>query len=167
MATTFKKAAPKPLPLTKPVQLTATSEDDSPAGASEHVKATSTKAAPKASKAPKEYDTTTGEEMADEVEVKGTQAVAVVNKKYKDGSETDEQIPVGGIQKFKEPHATVGLSMAVTRNLGNYESVKMMVSLYMPCANNEQAMQDAFDEAKGWVDTRVELLNQEVNEQLA
>lgn len=163
MATTFKKAAPKPLP----VQLTAKTKE-SPEGASEHVKATSLKAAPKATKAPKEYGVS-GEDISDPTPdvIEGTQAVATVNKKFKDGTETDEQIPVGGIKKFNGPHATVGLSMAVTRNLGNYESVKTMVSLYMPCENTEQAIQETFDEVKGWVDTRVELLNQEVNEQLA
>lgn len=142
MATVIKKAAPKPLP----VQLTA-----------------------KPKPAPKEY-AQEGEQFGtveEEVVLEAKQAVASVNKKFKDGTETDEQVPVGEVKAFKAPHATVGLTMAVTRNLGNYESVKMSVSLYMPCENNEQAMQETFDEVKGWVDTRVELLNQEVNEQLA
>lgn len=145
MATTIKKMSPKPLP----VQLAA-------------------KPAPMV-KAPKEYDTTDGSAIEDEapVAIQAKQAVAIVNKKFKDGTETDEQVPVGEVKAFKEPHATVGLSMAVTRNLGNYESVKMSVSLFMPCENNEVALQETFDEVKGWVDTRVELLNQEVNEQLA
>lgn len=145
MATVIKKMSPKPLP----VQLAA-------------------KPIP-AVKVPKEYGVYDGSALEEDepVVTHAKQAVAIINKKFKDGTETDDQIPVGEVKVFKEPHATVGLSMAVTRNLGNYESVKMSVSLFMPCENNEAAMQDTFDEVKGWVDTRVELLNQEVNDQLA
>jgi len=157
MTTTIKKAAPKPLP----VQLTA---KPTMAAASDLVKATSVKAA---AKTPKEYGGDGSALDTPDTAIQSKQPVAVVGKKFKDGSETENQIPVGPVKHFNEPHVTVGLSMAVTRNLGNFESVKMMVSLSMPCANNEEAINATFDEVKGWVDTRVELLNQEVNEQLA
>jgi hypothetical protein len=159
MATTIKKISPKPLP----VQLTAKTFK-APSG--DEVLETKGPQVTKVKNLPKEYDDN-GKVISEAPTAIAKQAVALISKKFKDGSEVDSQVPVGDLQTFTAPHATVGLSMAVTRNLGNYESVKMSVSLFMPCENNETAMQETFDEVKGWVDTRVELLNQEVNAQLA
>lgn len=136
----------------------------------------------KTNKAPKEYTTTSGEALEDEpsldptpeaepvkepVHLTAKQGHASVSTKFKDGSEVNEELPVGALVSSTTPLASVTVSMAVTRNLGNYESVKMMVSLTLPCPSTETDLDEAFAEAKGWVDTRVELLNQEINEQIA
>ena len=97
----------------------------------------------------------------------GKQPTASVTKAYKDGSTTETQEEVGPVKMLQEPHATVGVTIGVTRNLGNFESVKVTVSLFMPSVNTEEALTDTYNEVKGWVDNRVEHLNQEISEQLA
>lgn len=144
---------PKPMPL--------------PIKADQHVpaKAVQLIAKPPA-KEPKEYGAD-GKIIAPPAKkLMSKQPVGVETKTYKDGTVDEQQTPVGLPVLLPEPHAIVGLEMSVTRNLGNYESVKMAVSLHLPCANNEDAISEAYLEAKGWVDMRVEQLNQEVTEQL-
>lgn len=94
------------------------------------------------------------------------QAVATVETKHKDGS-TESTQEVLGEQVFDSPPANVGLSIGVTRNLGNYESVKFTVSLYMPCIPEESEINQTFDEVKAWVDTKIEQINQEITDQLS
>ncbi len=40
---------------------------------------------------------------------------------------------VGDIQEFEGTPANVGFTLADTKNLGNYESRKIQVSIHMPC----------------------------------
>lgn len=99
------------------------------------------------------------------VQLTAKQPVLKVIKQYKDGSSTETEEPLP-MKTFTGPTANVGLSIGITRNLGNYESVKITVSLNMPCNPTEPDMEATFHEVHGWVDTRVELLNQEINQQL-
>lgn len=177
MATVIKKTSPKPLPLPVKVAPTApeeTLEDETPEPEIpvKPVQLTAQKKAgpgpqPKAEKVLKEYSSNDGAELEPVPEKHcGKQAVASVSKIFKDGTISDHHENVGEVKMFTSPAANVGLTMAVTRNLGNFESVKMSVSLFMPCDATPAALQHTFDEVKDWVDTRVELLNQEVNSQL-
>lgn len=160
MATVIKKASPKPLP----VQLTAQAKE-TPAGASEHVAATSVKASAKQVKSLKEYDEAGSSiESLEPVEVVVKQPVAHVSKKFKDGSETDEDINVGKPLKFKAPHASVSFSAAMTKNLGNYESIKFSVMLTVPCENTKEAQDEAFEESKVWVDAKINSILTEFEE---
>lgn len=93
------------------------------------------------------------------------QAVATVTKQHKDGS-SSETHEVVKEQIFDGPAANVGVSIGLTRNLGNYESVKITVSLFMPCNPVEEEINSTYDEVKGWVDTRIEHINQEISDQL-
>lgn len=88
---------------------------------------------------------------------------ASVNKAYKDGSVVDEEILMEPKMVPLNP-AVVSVNIGVTRNLGNYESVKFSVQLSMPCDPSD--VDSTFNEAKGWVDSRVELINQEITAQL-
>ena len=96
----------------------------------------------------------------------GKQPEGTVTHEFKDGSSTEEKIPVGSGVLLNAPNATVTVSLGVTRNLGNYESVKATVSLTLPCDNNEKDIDMAFHEARGWVDTRIEMINQDIDTQL-
>jgi energy-converting hydrogenase Eha subunit F len=74
--------------------------------------------------------------------------------------ETEEQVKEP--QAFTQPTATVGMHARATKNLGDYNSVQIGVSLEMPCYVGEQ---DAIYEfVKGWVDDRMEALANEVEE---
>lgn len=62
--------------------------------------------------------------------------------------------------------ALVEVSIGLTRNLGNYESVRLHVGITLPCPANATDIDNAYDEAKGWVDTRIEQLSAEVDKEL-
>jgi len=81
-----------------------------------------------------------------------------------------EKVPVS-IADVQEPAANVGFSAAYTKNLGNFESLKLTVSLYMPVrvslalgASNEAAIDKAFAEVQAWVDQKVNGLLDELND---
>ena len=48
--------------------------------------------------------------------------------------------------------AYVGVMGSVTKNLGNYEAVRVQVSVSLPCAGNESAVRKTFDKASELVD---------------
>lgn len=54
--------------------------------------------------------------------------------------------------------ATVGVSMSHTMGLPNYSSVKVQVSLYMPCLPNMGVVDSTYAEICQWVDARMETL---------
>lgn len=72
-------------------------------------------------------------------------AGALVNEKT-----TTEKV---GEVVSERPMANVGVSLAHTKNLGNYESVKVQVSLHIPCEDNE--IDKSFEYVKDWVDTKI------------
>jgi hypothetical protein len=87
------------------------------------------------------------------VEIK--KGMGKVSVKTPSGAEqnTEEEVVE---QKFYGPTANVGVSVATTRNLGNYESVKIGISLNMPCNPNEEAIEQACKFAQGWVDKKMQ-----------
>lgn len=97
------------------------------------------------------------------IKIKKEEVAAVVTKQHKDGSLEEETIPVGVIQSPKD-RAVVEVNMSMTRNLGNYESVKISVSLAMPCS--PEKITDVYDEVKAWVDDKINSVNQEINASL-
>ena len=91
--------------------------------------------------------------------------VGSVSKEYPDGSIVEHQEVVGEKVTPDAP-AYVSVSMGVTRNVGNYESVKIHVGITLPCAPTSDDIDATYNEAKGWVDARVEQINQEVTDSL-
>jgi len=82
--------------------------------------------------------------------------------KHADGSESSKEEVVGG-EMFNEPPANVAINIGLTRNLGNYESIKFSVSLSVPTLNKEADIEQAFSFAKEWVDSKVNQINSEVD----
>lgn len=107
------------------------------------------------------------EASPDPIKVTAKQGHMTEHVTYPDGSTADATNDVGKPMVSSAPHATVGLSIGVTHNLGNYESVKFTVSIFLPCAVNADDIDETYNEAKGWVDTRVEALSQEIKDQLS
>lgn len=66
---------------------------------------------------------------------------------------------------YTEPVCNVGISAGFTRNAGNYNSIKMSVSLFMPCYPQE--IEDVFGIIKGVVDEKLTTLSEEVDEIIA
>lgn len=86
-----------------------------------------------------------------------------VTKQHPDGAETHVEELVGG-EMFEYPPANVAINIGLTRNLGNFQSIKFSVSLSVPTANNEKDIGEAFAFAKEWVDSKVNAINVEVDE---
>lgn len=93
------------------------------------------------------------------------QAVGVTTKQYKDGS-TGETQEVLGSGEFKGPMAMVQVSMSMTKNLGNYESLKFSASITMPCVPDGAEIEETYQNCREWVDGKVNDFNEEVSEQL-
>lgn len=93
------------------------------------------------------------------------QAVGVTTKQYKDGS-TEETQEVLGSGEFKGPMAMVQVSMSMTKNLGNYESLKFSASITMPCIPDGAEIEETYQNCREWVDGKVNDFNEEVSEQL-
>lgn len=74
----------------------------------------------------------------------------------KEDSEEREQIEVS---RFVTDTAFVTFACGVTRNMGNYESLRMEVRVTLPCYVEE--IDEVYLKAKEWVDER---LNKELGE---
>lgn len=79
-----------------------------------------------------------------------------------------KSIPLGAVEETA-PMANVGFCAAYTKNLGNYESLKITVSLYLPVVLPPQASTDplldkAFEYAQNWVDAKINAVLAEMDE---
>ncbi|QHJ74568.1 hypothetical protein VH22019_00004 [Vibrio phage VH2_2019] len=83
------------------------------------------------------------------------------------GDETlvaEQEIPVTlPEQEFTQPTANVGYSAGVTRNLGDFNSMKIQVSLHLPCYVNE--VHPTFDFAREFVDDKLNDILAEYDEE--
>lgn len=95
----------------------------------------------------------------------GVSGTAYTSKQYKDGTseDTNETLPV--VQVAGEP-AIVRVDIGLTRNLGNYESIKVSVGISIPCAATAEDIDATYHEAKGWCDARIEAINEEITQDL-
>lgn len=98
------------------------------------------------------------------VEVK--QAVGTVSTTHKDGSIVETKENVGGEVAYQEATANVGISVGLTRNLGNYESIKFTVSIHLPCLPTEEDIEQTYEDGKIWVDNKIDAINQEITDNL-
>lgn len=55
-------------------------------------------------------------------------------------------------------HATVGMQASLTINLGDYNNVKMGVSLFFPCVPTMPAVDKTYDTVAAWVDGKMTAL---------
>ena len=65
------------------------------------------------------------------------------------------------LNKHGDQWCSVGFEASYTHNLGNYQSAKVAVSLTVPCPHGE--IDDVYDLAKSWVDSRMEQVIEELN----
>lgn len=81
-------------------------------------------------------------------------SVSVQHKKT--GATVEKEIAVGEPVVATGPMANVGFSASMTKNLGNYESVKVTVSLFLPCEPVPETIDKTFVTAKEWVDVQMQ-----------
>lgn len=95
-----------------------------------------------------------------------TSVDGTVVKKHPDGSEEEKKEAVPVKATTVEHPVIVGVTVGVTRNLGNYESLKASVSISIPCALDAEEIEATYEQAKNWVDSKVNEINQEVSDSL-
>lgn len=86
-----------------------------------------------------------------------------INKKHGvgvtmvDGPQTkkDETEQVGGPLTSESPMANIGLSVAMTKNLGNYENIKISVSCHIPCHPTAEDMEAAWGACEAFCDAKM------------
>lgn len=96
----------------------------------------------------------------------GKPVKVVTTQQNKDGTATTEE-EIKGDALVNDPHATVGVSVGITKNLGNYESVKVTVSVFIPCAVDAEEINETYEQAKDWVDEKIASISQEIDDQIA
>jgi hypothetical protein len=69
-----------------------------------------------------------------------------------------------GIVHGDDALGLVSITMGVTRNLGNFESVKLGVSLSYP--STVENFDETFEAGRLWVDEKLNILNQAIDEEL-
>lgn len=110
------------------------------------------------------------------VKIEKKQPMAEVTVQKGKEPETHESIKVGAaklgltggkVEKVGDvmqvlPMANVGVKVGMTKNLGNYESLRVDVSLYMPCDPDDQSMHDTFDLVQNWCDLKMQSIMEEL-----
>jgi hypothetical protein len=100
--------------------------------------------------------------MGLKIEKKQPVALTVVETKGMPAVETEEK--VGDPVVMDKPMANVGMKVGMTKNLGNYESVRVDVSLYLPCEADDEAVNNTFDLVNTWVDMKMAEIMDEYEE---
>lgn len=80
-------------------------------------------------------------------------------------SEKEEVQPIGTTDSM-EDQANIGVTLSYTKGLPNYSSVKVQVSLHMPCSPDMEAVENTFSEIYGWVDSRMDYIQTELEKAL-
>ena len=97
--------------------------------------------------------------------VQGHVVQGTVEKHYSSGG-SDSTSEVVGEVKTDQPTCNVGVSMSFTKNLGNYESLKVSVSLFAPCTPTAEDIEATYEQVKGGVDGKVSEVQAEISDQV-
>jgi len=85
-------------------------------------------------------------------------------QKESKGEVTSEKFKIKDPEGYEGPTCTVGFKMGYTKNLGNYESMRIDVSVFLPCYTTE--LDTVFDFAKEWVDDHMEKTVSDIEKEL-
>ncbi len=83
---------------------------------------------------------------------------------HPDNTIEEKHINVKEPEGYAGPVCNVGFKMGMTKNLGNYESVRIDVSLYLPCYTSE--IETVFEYAREWVDDRMDEVITDINKDI-
>lgn len=89
----------------------------------------------------------------------GKPLVGKVSTKEKNLPEDAYEVDVEGeesVEPTGQPMANVGYSIDRTINLGNYESLKVHVSLHVPSEVDEEEIEGNYVYCKGWVENKMD-----------
>lgn len=85
-----------------------------------------------------------------------------VEIRHPSGATTRQESTVAEVASDR-PMANVGYQISFTKNLGNYESTKVTVTLHMPCPPTAQDIDETFARIEKWVDGRMGEITQKMS----
>lgn len=88
--------------------------------------------------------------------VKKEQIKAKIETLDQDGEVIDTQEEVVDEVTVDKPMANIGVKLGTTKNLGNYESLRVDVSLFYPCEPKKKAMDKTYKKVFNWVDNKLD-----------
>lgn len=91
------------------------------------------------------------------------QAKATVTQQHADGAETTEEEALGEMAVDPHNHCMVEISVGMTRNLGDFNSMKFHVGITLPSLAEEDALEATFASGKEWIDNKVNAINAEID----
>lgn len=86
--------------------------------------------------------------------IKKEQIIGKVMTTDQNGKET-ETTEVLGEMIVDKPMANVGVKLGTTKNLGDYNSLRVDVTLYMPSETDKKSLNKTFKKTKKWVDLKL------------
>ncbi len=87
----------------------------------------------------------------------------ITTEKKKGGTGTEKVIKIKEGEGYAGPTCNVGYKMGYTKNLGNFESLRIDVSVNMPCYTTE--IGTVFTFCKEWVDDRMNETVEEIEKE--
>ena len=88
--------------------------------------------------------------------IKKEQVKAKIETLDNDGNVIDTEEEVLGEVVVDKPMANVGVKLGTTKNLGNYESLRVDVSLFMPSETDKKSLNKTFKKCFNWVDDKLD-----------
>jgi len=89
------------------------------------------------------------------------QIIGKVTVTDKDGKE-QETFEVVDEVIVDKPMANVGVKLGTTKNLGDYESLRVDVSLYMPSDTDKKSLNKVFKKCFKWCDNKLDKIMDDV-----
>lgn len=96
------------------------------------------------------------------VTIKKQDVKAKIETLDKEGNVMDSKEEKVAEVVMDEPMANVGVKLGTTKNLGDYESLRVDVSLFMPCEPKKKAIDKTFKKTFKWVDDKLASIMEDV-----
>lgn len=94
--------------------------------------------------------------------IKKEQIKAKIETMDNKGNVIDTQEEVLGEVVVDKPMANVGVKLGTTKNLGDYESLRVDVSLFIPSETDKKSLNKTFKKAFKWVDEKLDGIMEDV-----
>lgn len=79
------------------------------------------------------------------------------------GNVIDTEEEVLGEVTTDKPMANVGVKLGTTKNMGDYESLRVDVSLFMPSETDKKSLNKTFKKCFKWVDDKLDGIMEDVD----
>lgn len=95
------------------------------------------------------------------VKIEYKQPIGTIETQEKGKDLEVTEIKVGEAIFVDKPMANVGMKVGRTINLGDYNSARIDLSLFLPCENTDEAINETFDLVETWCDLKMQGIMEE------